>query len=84
MISRGPDSGIYAMLRQAMLNNCKEKGKKLGRIPVLAYSLTRQNNTQRIFLDSGFRRNDGFGVFNGRSNIKQYMGIAGTDVGQYG
>ena len=37
MISRGPDSGIYAMLRQAMLNNCKDKGKKLGRIPVLIY-----------------------------------------------
>ena len=37
MISRGPDSGIYAMLRQAKLNNCKDKGKKLGRIPVLIY-----------------------------------------------
>jgi hypothetical protein len=28
MISRGPDSGIYAMLRQAKLNNCKDKGRK--------------------------------------------------------
>ncbi len=28
MISRGPDSGIYAMLRQAMLNNRKDKGCK--------------------------------------------------------
>ncbi len=59
---------------------------------MLTYLLTRQNNTQRIFLDSGFRlpvqarqtgRNDGFGVFNCRSNIKQHLGVAGTDAGQY-
>jgi len=41
---------------------------------MLAYLLTWQNNTQRIFLDSGF------GVFNCRSNIKQHMGIAGGEI----
>jgi len=30
---QGPDSGIYAMLRQAMLNNCKDKGKKQEELP---------------------------------------------------
>ena len=34
MISQGPDSGIYAMLRQAMLNNCKDKGHA-GRIKLI-------------------------------------------------
>ena len=33
MISRGPDSGIYAMLRQAMLNNCKDKEKNEEEFP---------------------------------------------------
>jgi hypothetical protein len=28
MISRSPDSGIYAMLRQAKLNDCEDKGRK--------------------------------------------------------